>query len=313
MTDYIAPAIQIPVSTGSVSRPVRDPLLSGLPAGACRFLFDLDFSWCYPGGALTGRPPASAPTNGQPIYDIAGRADGYYPAPSSPLEPKPSYAGGGFDFSACTRNPIGVKGPSDAWDTIHAADTAHFLVCGYYRMPSQADWKPSGGFQQMFSSAAANGFYISQPDPLIITQISGVLRAVRQRALGSIDQLNLTPSTAHYGAMCQVAYWRNSDGQGFRMKSADAEVSTTAPAGAESTVDYAGIRPTWGDAREAANGPYSTEDAAASNFRSYRGWLEDLTLSARNPLAVLNADWVRVQARIAASAAANGGTATIFV
>lgn len=301
MTDYTTPGIQIPLPSDSTEKPLRDPLLSELPAGAIRFLFDLDFSWCYPGGALATRPAQGTPTNGQTIYDIAERVDGYYPAPSSALEPKPTYAGGGFDFSVCTRNPIGVKGPDDAWDPIESATNAYFLVCGYYRMPSSSDWKPSGGFLQMFSSAPANGFYISQPDPLIITQISGGLRAVRQRALGSFDQLNLTPTSAHYNKMCQVAYWRNSEGQGFRMKSVDGEVSTAASVGVENSVDYSGIRPTWGDAREPANGPYSTEDAKASNFRSYRGWLEDLSVSGRDPLTVLNADWDRVQARITAS------------
>ncbi|MER8715312.1 hypothetical protein NKJ09_29405 [Mesorhizobium sp. M0189] len=48
-------------------------------------------------------------------------------------------------------------------------------------------------------------------------------------------------------------------------------------------------------------------------MKLYRGWVENLEVSGRDPQTVLDADWARIQARIAASASANGGTSLIFV
>ena len=61
MTDYTTPAMQVSLPSDAATKPVRDPLLIGLPAGAMRFLFDLDFSWCYPGGDFSVRPAQGDP------------------------------------------------------------------------------------------------------------------------------------------------------------------------------------------------------------------------------------------------------------
>ncbi|WP_306043666.1 hypothetical protein [Mameliella sp. MMSF_3455] len=308
MTDYSISTLAVPGGTGSASL-VRDPLLSGLDAGAMRFAFDLDFSWCYPGGPLASRPAQTDPVREQVVYDLCERSDGAYTNADYFEAPTAAYAGGGFDFGATDiRNPWGVRGPADAWNPIHAADNAYFMVCAYFKMPTQAKWKPSGGFVHMFSSQTANGYY-TQPEPLSFAQIDGQIRATRQRnTVGAArDSLSLTPTSAHYDKLCQLSYWRNADGQGFRMKSADGTVSTTMPVGDENVEDYTGLAPVWGDARTAVNGAYSSEDALATDVRLYRGFMEDLNASGRDPETVLDADWTRVQARIAAS----GGT--IFV
>jgi hypothetical protein len=315
MTDYGIPRINSSGIVGKVTNTnlKRDPLLEGLSDGDMRFLFDLDFSWCYPGA---GSPPRTqgSPTRNQTIYDISERANGTYTSPDIfEYAFLPDYAGGGFDYTDCDRNPWGVKGPTDAWDTIHAATDRYFLWCGYYRMPTQADWKPSGGFLQMFSNAVNNGFY-TEPEPLIITQISNQLSAVRQKAIsGTRDIITITPTSDHFGKMCQLSYWRDANGQNFRMKSADGEVSASTSVGDETDVDFSGLGPVWGDSRQPNNGAYGSEDAAASNVRCYRGFLEDLNASGRTPLTVVDNDWTRIQERIAKSAAENGGTSTIFV
>ena len=53
-------------------------------------------------------------------------------------------------------------------------------------------------------------------------------------------------------------------------------------------------------------------DLSQTPFRIYRGFVENLARSGRDPETVLDEDWDRVQARIAADIAANG-TQTIFV
>jgi len=318
MSDYLIPSIEFGRPTAAAKSPIRDAMLEEVPAGAVRFAFDLDFSWCYPGGPWISRGPQLAPVRNQAVYDLCERADGYSANASYFEAVTAGYAGGGFDFGSTDptelRNPYGVAGPTDAWNPIHASPNAYFMVVAYYKMPTAANWNPSNGFAQMFSSQTSNGFY-SDPEPLSFAQIQGNLAATRQRnAVGILrDTLTLTPTAAHFGKMCQVAYWRNADGQGFRMKSADGEVSTSLPVNAENVSDYTGLAPVWGDARTSANGPLNADVKKALKFREYRGWLENLAASGRDPLTVLNNDWTRVQSRIAASAAANGGTSLIFV
>lgn len=314
MTDYITPAMQVPLASYATTKPVRDALLTGLPDGAMRFLFDLDFSWCYPGGNLATRSAQTAPTDGQTIYDIAERADGAVVAGTNRT---PAYSGGGVAFDAISYMPSGVEGPSNAWETIHGATGQYFLQCSYWKLPSSGNWKPSNSNLYMFDSAAGldvGGAYITNADPLCVYQIdsgSGPrLEARRQTAIGASSAngtvMSLTPTSDHFSKMCQVAVWRNADGHGFRIKSSDGEVSTTAAVGLDSAVDFSSCAPSWGYPSSYVQ-PMNSEDQAATDYSLYRGWLEDLGLSGRDPLTVLNADWTRVQARIAAS----GGT--IFV
>lgn len=319
MTDYFVSALRSPVAApAGAAKPLRDQLLAGHNDGV-RFLFDLDFSWCYPGGASSGRPAAGAPAAGQAIHDIAERANGSYLRQGS--TPVANYAGGGFDFSPITKNPFGVKGPTDAWDTIHSAPNRYFLWVGYYRLPSEADFNSSNSNIDLFGNTPNNGTYITNIDPLALFQIQPASQKLlvirRQIAVGAspanASLLELAPTSDHFGTMCQIAYWRNESGQGFRVKSVDSELVSTASVGAETALDFSGLGPVWGVPITPDNGPLEAGYLNATNYRLYRGWLEDLGMSGRNPLAVLNADWQRVQSRIAASAAANGGTSLIFV
>lgn len=313
MTDYSVPTLtspSLPVN-GIATGQARDPVARGLPAGAMRFLFDLDFSWCYPGGPMQGRPAPSSPADEQVIYDIGERENGKYERQGA--TPSANYAGGGFDFAPVSRTPFGVKAPATAWASIHSAANRYFLWCGYYRLPSSGDWKASNGNFPIFESSEANGTYITQVDPLVIFQITPTvgnprLIARRQVLVGAstanASVLELTPTADYFGQLCQISYWRNAAGQGFRMKSGLAETSAAAAVGTETALNFSATRPTWGRSPTPDNGNMNTEDQAASNYRVYRGWLEDLSLSGRDPLTVLNADWARVIARKTAS----GGT-----
>lgn len=309
MTDYYTTALRSPLAAppGAV-KPARDPVLAAA-SGGVRFLFDLDFSWCYPGGAFAGRPAPAAPLDNQVIYDIAERGNGRYVFNTVFEAPRATYAGGGFDYTNVTHSPYGVQGPNDAWASIHAAANDYFLVCSYMRLPTEAEWKPSGGIVPFFDSNLGTGFWIGQAEMLIMGFLGGTnfrgFQFARQTAVGSQSSLyiNALGSPVAFGKFCQVAYWRNAAGVRARVKSVDGELSASGAVGANNTADYSALRPTWGSYRS-PNLSFSAEDVLATNYRVYRGWLEDLTMSGRDPLSVLNADWDRVIARKTAS----GGT-----
>lgn len=317
MTDYSVPAIKVPVSVPGTAKPVRDPILAGLPDGAMRFIFDLDFSWCYPGGALAGRPAAGNPTNDQVIYDIAERADGSHVMNTVFSAPRTTYEGGGFDFTALTHTPFGVKGPADTWDTIFDGDQ-FALVAGYYRLPSSADFKPSAGLVNLFGTTPNSGTYVSNAEYVVIGMITEgggpKVSFIRQTAIGggTIQKILLAMDADYYGKVCQVAWWRTPNGVGCRVKSADAEVTGSAVVGSDNTDDPSGAGPVWGRAG-GPNGNMSDEDDQATDYRVYRGFVLDLAEVEVSPLSIIDADWDRVQARIAASAASNGGSSAIFV
>lgn len=320
MTDYVANILRspIPAPAGAAIK-YRDPILAGI-ADKCRFLFDLDFSYSYPGGAYSGRAAPGNPTDNQVVHDIADRAAGRHVFNTVFEAPRTTYAGGGFDFSAVTHRPFGVQGPADAWDAMYAAPNDYFLWFGYYRLPISSDWLRVSGVAALFQSTPNTGFYVSNPDPLTVTTTTisaGNPRLAfhRQTAVGTVVTTLLTPTAAHYGKTCQVAFWRNASGIGCHMIPLDdeaASVATTGAVGAENSANYSALRPCWG-ASGGANNNMVTDDRDATNYRLYRGGLFDLTGVVETPQSILLADRTRVRARIAASAAGNGGTSLIFV
>lgn len=321
MTDYVANILRSPIAApAGAETKMRDPVLEGI-ADKCRFLFDLDFSWCYPGGDFAGRAAPGNPANDAVIRDIDERANGRHVFNTVFEAPRTTYAGGGFDYTDVTHKPFGVQGPADAWTPIHAGDNDYFLWFGYYRLPTSADWKPSNGFAPLFSSSSASGFYLSNPDPLTVTMITPTagnprLRFTRQTASGNnAVNTDFTPNADIYGKVCQLGFWRTPAGVGAIAVPLDNEAAAllaTVAVGSNNSVDYSTARPCWGDAG-GTNLSMSTEDRAATNYRVYRGGLFDWTGVSALPQDVLLADRNRVRARIAASAAANGGTSVIFV
>ncbi|WP_420324640.1 hypothetical protein [Mameliella sp.] len=294
MTDYSAKTLTVPGATGTGAI-LRDPILAGLPAGAARFVFDVDFSWCYRG--------QDDPTGGDTIKDLAERADGDYTMNTVFEAPAATFVSGGFDFTDLTHSPFGVRAPADAWDSIFAGDQ-HFLWFGYYKLPTAGEWKPSNGYSPFFDTAEGTGSYITEDQGLIVTGITpystNLLRFARQTAIGSIDELDLIPTADHFGKMCQLAFWRTADGSGARCKSADGEVSGVAAVGSDNTADPSGVGPVWGNSAR-PNVSLSTENRAATNFRVYRGGLIDMASVTADPVEMMDADWSRVQARKTAS------------
>lgn len=275
------------VSTATLQTLRRDAMLDG-DNGGVRFSFDLPFGFCWPG--------QDNPTNGDPVIDVAERANGSYIATGTGV----AFAGGGFDYTSLTGGKGYVAGPTDALATIKAG-SEYFLVALYMRLPSTADFAITGGAVASIFQAAASA-YTAGPDMVMIDINSSYAIEFRRQTNGSTwvgnpSPINI-PETLR-GKMCQIAVWRNAAGVGLRAKSVDGEINyTSTVVGSENAGDFSGLSPKFG---------------ATPGFghllksRLYRGWVEDLELSGRVPLTVLDADWARVQARITAS----GGT--IFV
>lgn len=302
--------LNTPIASTDTSLPiaVRDALITGSNSGV-RFLFDLAFPWSYPGGPLAGRPAAGAPANGAAIYDMAGRANGTV---SLGAAPNPSYAGGGFDFTGVGTGQV-VLTPNDALASIWSAANQYFMVVSYEKLPTSGDWFSGSGLSSHACATSVSTGYQTEADLVHMAQNNNGAGAPqfqtrRQTNGGSTtENLQVTPNANVYGQMCQVAYWRNAAGQGLRIKSALGTLSGTSAVGSNNTGNFSAKQFRWGAPISFASTGNSTKR------RLYRGWIEDLSLSGRDPATVLDADWARVQARIAASAAANGGTSLIFV
>lgn len=301
--------LNTPIASTDTSLPiaVRDALLDGSNDGV-RFLFDTAFGFSYPGGPLAGRAAAGAPANGAVIGDISEHANGSFINEASQVI---GYAGAGFDFSTMTstvaQSHNQVRGPAAVW----GADQ-RFCVFSYMRLPTLADWNVSTSIFPVFIGSDLG--YQTAPDPVTIAFANGgLINARRQTALNAADQTSVL-GTSHYGLMAQVAAWRTTNNNFvLRVKSAAGSVSSFIASATANALDCSAVTPRFGVGKGFTDYGINTSQRTARNFRLYRGGIENLALSGRDPVAVLDADWTRVQARIAASAAANGGTSLIFV
>lgn len=258
----------------------RDPLLSK-DNGGVRFIFDAGFPFSYPGGA---------PTNGALVKDVAEIADGSFVLFPGQVV---GFNGNGFDFSTLTPSePLDadnyVNGGANSWNGIF--EHQEYLVCIYIRLPSAADWQvPS--IMPFFASS--NIGYGSEADPVTIC-FSNLKRfeARRQTGINSQEPITLEPNPDHYGKVCQVAFWRNANGIGFRIKGEQSVAKRTAAAGVMNTANFSACRPKFGSPPPYTTGT-TTGSQSTRKFRLYRGFLENLKLSSRDPEAVLDADWAR--------------------
>lgn len=299
-------------TTKSILR--RDPYMMGgsnsggvLPAdnNGVRFLFDLGLPWCFPGGSLTGRPDPAAPNAGQAIYDMAEMANGSFALPGV----GPSWNGNGFDFTPVTTTGCGVQAPASALADIFAAAPAgsseagsaqHYLVWGWFKMPSAANWNATAGMNTIMSASDSGTGYNGSPDLVCIgmmgqAQSGGGIKinARRQTALGTIAaEISVALGANDPGTIVQIGFWRNAAGVGLTLRSAAGRVTTTQVIGSDNAADPSTKKFTWGKPA-----PFSGGSAGAgfTGLRVYRGGIENLARSGRNPLTALDFEWYLVQ------------------
>jgi hypothetical protein len=291
--------------------PVRDQLLTGVANAGVRFFFDIAFPWCYPGGDPANRPAAGNPTAGAVVRDIAEKANGLVSLGGSPTGAM--YAGGGLDVTnavvGATSGPLqdtGVVAPASVLADLFAAfngNSQQFLICFYVKLPKAVDWVNSGGI----ISFAADKSYQTNPSlgTLAFTLGSGASvggvqwRRQNQTGAGVETVGTVTAEAEDFGTVCQIIAWRNATGQGLRLRSltsGKAAKLATLAAGVQNPQDFSAN--TFAVGRAAAfpgvNGSVST---MFNGVRIYRGVIENLARSGRDPVAVADADFARQQAR----------------
>ena len=311
-------ALQSPVAATDTSLPLllRDPLLAA-PNNGIRFLMDAGFGFSYPGGPFVGRPAAAAPLNSTNVYDVAELSNASWVIPGGQTM---LYSGGGFDFTNVNVKGVYAQIPAsvaaDIWNAFGGASQRFFMCC-YLKLPLLADWPQTGGINGFMSFAASNAG-TGLPDIATFGMVnSGQVQAVRQYTGGSLQGTGFTPSASAYGTLCQMAAWRtqaNGLSMSLRSVAGGIQSSTNASTNTDNVENFStrtgqvGIGTAyWPNTLNAGS-----NSAGAMKFRIYRAFVENLARSGRDPVTVLDADWTRVQARITANAAANGGTSTIF-
>lgn len=261
----------------------RDPLLSG-DNGGVLYISDFAFPWSYSPGA---------PTSGKIIRDLSEQRDGTYLLTGGQTV---THAGGGLDYSAATvKNNVELI-PASALAAVFAQQ--YFLFSAYFKLPAKADWKTEGGMCALVQSSPSDNGFQATPDLLTIGMAApNILRFYRQRDATNQDANFLTVDDSQFGTVCQVAYWRNAAGKGARIRNAGTTVLQTGAAGTNNTQDFSGQTLKIGMPPGFWGSPLAGSDLNARKYRHYRTFLENLAVSGRDPVAVLDADLARVLTR----------------
>lgn len=252
--------------------------LVGPDNGGVKFAFDLAFPYSWPSSA--------APSAGAAIMDTSETGNGSWTAVGT----GETYAGGGFDLTGLTGGVAYVAAPSTALASIWAGNQ-YFLGCGWFKLPSSGAWNSTGNAMVIMTAAAST--YTAGADLFTVDQtLTPRLNFRRQTNGGStVDTRVATPDANIFGQVCQIGVWRNSGGQGLRIKSALGQVLvTTATVGSANTGNFSAGIMKWG-------APPTFVSSFANNIRVYRGWIEDLQVSGRDPTAVLDLDFTTTISR----------------
>lgn len=297
MSNYITgAAIRSPIQ-GSAANPRfrRDQMLDDDANNGVRFLFDLGFPFSYPGGPIESRPAAAAPINGSTIHDVAEIENGSFVTSSSGT----AYAGRGFDFSAVTDRYHELRAPASALASVIASASQHFAVCFYAKLPTLADWFSGTGIIPLFCTNGNTQGYAGAPDLVTIgLRSGGQIQAARSTtAVGTAETRTLTIPEGMAGRVSQVLYYRNGSTTELRIRNAGGTLSAAAASGAPTALDLSACQGRWGVCQALWDFSSKPSLATAKKWRLYRGFVENLEVSGRNPTAVADSDYQRVIAR----------------
>lgn len=275
--------IKVPGTASNPNLPYYKDIVA---VNGVEFLFDL--------ASLLSWPSLGTPANGDAVKDIAGGPDG---AVAISAGQSIAYAGGGFDFSANTADGQLVTAPAGSLQSIHDAANDYFMVAFYAKFPVAGDWNVETTMSPFFCCTTGSAGYTGESDLVTIAQGSGGNLTSRRQTNGGSASSNINVSAAaHYGLLTQVAYWRNAAGATLHLKSSAGVTVGTDVVGADNTGDFSTKVPRWG-ITESFNTPSLPGHLNAWNWRLFRGWIEDLTVSGRDPATVLDADYARTIAR----------------
>ena len=276
---------------------VRDPLLETSNNGVL-FAADLSFPWCYPGGDPASRPSAGAPESGAVIRDISEQNDAMFIGNDDHV----TYQGGGFDFTGLQNVGVGIQIPKSVINQIYL--NQQFLVCFYVKLPILENWNVSGAILPMFTAAPISRHFQNASEMVVASQKKdGYIDFRYQTEIGVTTTLNAHVGQINaYGNFTQLAFWRGLDNR-FGMSARTVDGIRTASTSSEVTKnseDYSSNNAYLGGSCSGFCGtvsPVNPEQAKGFSYRIYRAFIEDLSLSKRDPAQVIADDWARTIAR----------------
>lgn len=213
-----------------------------------------------------------------------------------------AFADGCFDFSSVNTDAGGylelpASIASDIWGGGSGAQ--YFMSLFYVHLPSQADWNNFTSFAPFLAFSDAIKGYQAGADLVTIGQhrTDEKLWAFRQTSIGNADTLILQPKVADYGGFAQILFYRNSGGEGLRLKTANGTEIVTGAAGANNSENFSGLTAKFGIGPAFWRPSTQADHLTANNFKLARPYFENLDTSGRDPIALADADYDRVIAR----------------
>lgn len=289
--------IQSNIATNDTTKPflVRDQLIQN-DNGGVKLLFDFGFGWSYPAGDLP-RPLIVNPVNNAIVRDMSNAKNN-----------------GSVDLSATagtmTHDGKGVVkskvAQTNHYSTINATGvlssftgTTKFIVCAYVKLADLTLFTPTGGSLSSFISACDHGKTYNNDSELVFiatlpknAEGNGAITARFQKSIGSIATLNVVLPQGlnlYDFDLVQIAAWTDGEKCYLRVKSELFE-STVEAAFTGNSASVAGKS----IAFDTSKGHFG---GSSVPHKLYRGFVENLTVSGRDPITVLNADYHRVVAR----------------
>lgn len=261
----------------------RDQLLDDDNDGVL-FLFDLAREYTWDG---------STPTDGETVGDISESGDGNWAVESGAII---TIAGNGMDLVS---NEVGktacIQAPATVSSALYGGGNSDqfWMACMYVKLPSSGNWWSSGTIGPLLKFASDNYTNGAEHFMVGLANIPGV-QIRRGLSSGAVEILTLSGGatiTPHQGQVTQVLAYRTASGTFLRLRSSGGTTSTSAAAAADNNQNFSALRAQFGS----GGGAWTLYGAGAP--RIYRGWIEDLAVSGRNPLTVADADYTRTIAR----------------
>lgn len=290
---------QIQTNDPALKEAVRDKLLEDSNGGVVQ-LFNFGFPWSYPAGDLP-RPAPTDPVNGDLIRDVTESGnDANVLASTSPS--LFNYAGGG----AFTSTEI-QSGTTHNYALVNTTgnlsgftQTTQYLIVAYMKLASTENFRPNGESISAYISACnSNSVNYSNGTELVLfgtTPLNGsgvgALTARFQNALGSVDRVDIELPTGvglYDDDIVQVALWYDGSNAYMRVKSELFEQTESVPH-TGNTLDVSGNSVKF----DTSSGQFG---GTSVPHKLYRCALENLTVSGRNPITVLDADFARTISR----------------
>lgn len=291
--------IQSNIATNDTTKPFlyRDELIKDDNNGV-KLLFDFGFGWSYPAGNIP-RPLIQNPINGSLVRDMSNvKHDGVVDLPS----------GLGITMTHDGHSIVKNKGAQYNYSVVNAPNvlssftgSTNYIVCAYVKVASLTDWNAAGSAIASFISAADYGkTYLDGPELVLINTTpksvdgtTGTIGARFQTAIGSMVALGITLPAGlglYNDDLVQIAAWVSNGKCNLRIKSNLFEQTASAVyAGNSATVSANSI------GFETGKGRFG---GVSVPHKLYRGFVENLDISGRDPVEVIDADFVRSVARI---------------